>query len=323
MAERFLAGAMVVPFVLAAVAAPTEERAVVTTFTDPAIDESSGLVVEDGLFVTTNDSGDEGRVFAVDPRTGDTVGVTRWADDPTDVEALAPAGPGEVWVADVGDNLERRDAVQLARVPVGEGDREVDPTVYDLVYPDGPHNAETLLAHPATGELLVVTKELFGGRVFAVPRRLDPDAPNRLVELGDALAWATDGAFLPDGRHLVLRDYVRARVYTFPGLEEVATVPLPPQQQGEGLAVDDTGRIFLSSEGHEAPVLRFRLPDDVRALLDPPPASPAAEPEPDPLPDPAPVVEEETLRPGWPWVVAGLVGLGALGAVLLGRRRRR
>ena len=47
------------------------------TFRDPAIVESSGLVVADGLVVTTNDSGDTGRVFAVDPATGETVGRDR------------------------------------------------------------------------------------------------------------------------------------------------------------------------------------------------------------------------------------------------------
>ena len=66
-------------------------------FADPAITEASALVVQDGLFVTANDSGDTGRVFAVD-RSGATVGVTHWSDSATDVEALAPAGPGFVWV---------------------------------------------------------------------------------------------------------------------------------------------------------------------------------------------------------------------------------
>ena len=69
--------------------------------------------------VTTNDSGDSGRVFAVDPATGDTVGTTSWSPAPEDVEALAPAGPGHVWVGDIGDNRRARDSVQVLRVPVG------------------------------------------------------------------------------------------------------------------------------------------------------------------------------------------------------------
>ena len=79
MRERYLLGMTAVPFVVAALLpgallAGNE----VTQFEDPAeIVESSGLVVDDGLLVTTNDSGDCGRVFTVDPATGETVGVTR------------------------------------------------------------------------------------------------------------------------------------------------------------------------------------------------------------------------------------------------------
>ena len=107
---HLLLGAVVtVPFLLGAAAGvPDAADEVAFRFTDPDIVESSGLVAVDGLVVTTNDSGDSGRVFAVDPATGATVGVTRWATDPEDVEALAPAGPGHVWVADIGDNQHAR-----------------------------------------------------------------------------------------------------------------------------------------------------------------------------------------------------------------------
>lgn len=109
-------------------------------FTDPAIVEASALVVQDGLFLTTNDSGDSGRVFAVNG-SGATVGVTHWSADPLDTEALAPAGSGFVWVGDIGDNERSRASVEIARVPIGRGDRTVRPTTYRLTYPDGPADA--------------------------------------------------------------------------------------------------------------------------------------------------------------------------------------
>ena len=100
--RRVALGALVaVPFLLGAAAgAPGAADHPAFRFADPEIVESSGLVVlpgagrDAGLVVTTNDSGDSGRVFTVDPATGDTVGVTSWPTDPDDVEALAPAGPG-------------------------------------------------------------------------------------------------------------------------------------------------------------------------------------------------------------------------------------
>lgn len=223
-------------------------------FQDPAIVESSGLVVDGDLFVTVNDSGDRGRVFTVDG-SGATVGVTSWSPAPVDVEALAPAGPGEVWVGDIGDNTASRASVSVLRVPTGPGDRTVTPPSYALVYPDGAHDAETLLAAP-DGRLYVVTKDLAGGTVYAAPRQLSSDHPNRLEPVAAALPFATDGAFLPDGRHVVVRGYGSAAVSTYPGFREVAQLPLPAQRQGEAIAVGEDGWVHVSSEGEHTPVLR-------------------------------------------------------------------
>lgn len=254
---RVLLGLVAVPFLLGAAAAPTGHEHVEFSFQDDRITESSGLVaLGTGLFVTTNDSGDSARVFTVDDR-GRTVGVTTWGEQAHDVEALAPDGPGEVWVGDIGDNRASRDSIQVARVPVGRGDRRSDEPIYDLRYPDGSHDAETLLAGP-DGRLYVVTKGMFGGTVYAAPARLDPDRSNRLVRLADGiLPMATDGAVLPDGHHVLIRGYVGAVLYTFPGFERLSAVPLPAQPQGEGLAIATDGTIYLSSEGIGSDVLRL------------------------------------------------------------------
>ena len=235
MREKVAACALVVPFALGWLAAPSHPGDPVFRFQDNDIVESSGLVVEGGLFLTTNDSGDSGRVFAVDPDSGETVGVTRWSEDPTDVEALAPAGDRSVWVGDIGDNEAQRDSIEVTRVPVGAAEVTVDEPTYDLVYPEGAVNAESLLAQPRTGRLYVATKDVFGGALYAAPTRLDPDRANRLRRVGAVLPIATDGAFFPDGRHLILRDYSQAVVYTFPDLERVGSFRLPDQEQGEGI----------------------------------------------------------------------------------------
>ncbi len=255
---------------------PDRRGSVEFRFQDPAIIESSGLVVSDELFVTVNDSGDSGRVFVVDPADGRTVGVTTWSPDPVDVEAIAPAGPGEVWVGDIGDNAAARDSVTVARVPVGRGDLEVAVPTYELVYPDGARDAETLLMDPQ-GRLLVVTKGLLGGEVLRAPVRLDPDGPNLLRRVGTAVGVATDGAFFPDGRHLVVRTYTGATIYDYPGLEAVASFDLPAQNQGEGIAVAADGSVFVSTEGSGTPVLRVRVPARVQTVLaGPPTGSPSS-----------------------------------------------
>ena len=259
---------LAIPFVIGtAVGISAEHGEEVLAFQDPAVVESSGLVaLPGGLFVTTNDSGDSGRLFTVD-EAGGTVGVTTWTTEPDDVEALAPAGPGEVWIGDIGDNDSDRTSISVARVPVGPGDRAVDPATYELVYPDGAHDAEALLVHPRSGRTYVVSKVVFGGTVYEAPERLDAGQPNQLRELGPVAGLITDGAFFPDGRHLVLRTYTQALVYSFPELALVGEVELPAQRQGEGVAVLDGESLFLSSEGAEAPLLEVELPDDVREAM--------------------------------------------------------
>jgi hypothetical protein len=309
--ERLAAGLLAAPFVVGAVvgasAAGPAGGTEVCAFQDPAITEASGLVVTDGLFVTMNDSGDSARVFAVDPHTCRTVGVTRWHADAIDDESLAPAGrPGEVWVGDTGQNIATRPYITIAKVPVGRGDRDVPGEIHKLAYPDGRHDAETLIRNPVTGQLFIVSKE-FIGRIYAIPRHLGPGVTT--MKAGKTvLGLATDGAFFPDGKHVILRNYGQAAIYTWPALDRIATIDLPRQQQGEGIAVADDGRIYLDSEGIRAPVLELHLPADVRAAL----AGRAPTGRPAPAEDDAPV---------WPWLAGGAVVLA--GAVVVGVRRRR
>jgi hypothetical protein len=238
-------------------------------FTDPEIVESSGLVAlagtaTDGLVVTTNDSGDPGRVFTVDAATGSTVGVTSWSSEPTDVEALAPAGPGQVWVGDIGDNQAVRESVEVLRVPVGRGDVRATPATYELVYPDGPRDAEALIRHPVTGQLFVISKGVFAGTVYAAPVPLRADRPNRLVEVGEAPGIVTDATFLPGGGGVVMRTYSQAHLASFPSWEPVSSWELPAQDQGEGITVSGR-RLLISSEGARSQVLTVDLPPEAGA----------------------------------------------------------
>ncbi len=192
-------------------------------------------------------------------------------------------------------------------------------STYRLAYPGGATDAETLLAHPRSGRLYVVTKGVLGGQVLAAPRVLDPERTNRLRPLGRALALATDGTFLPDGRHVVVRDYTRAVVYTFPGLEQVGEVRLPEQQQGEGIAVDDDGRLLVSSEGLHAPVHAVDLPSRMASAVGgeddgATTASPSASPEPAPEPVPEPTADPAAARPD---TTSWLIGAGVMVAMVV------
>lgn len=264
---------LTVPFALSAASAESPpEPEVAFTVSDPRIVESSGLTAQEidgrALFTTVNDSGDEARVFTLDPETGRTVGVTTWSPRPRDIEALAPASDGHVWVGDIGDNRFNRASITLTRVPVGEGDRTASsPQRRELVYPDRPRDAEALLRHPETGQLFVVSKGVFGGQAYAVPQaEADASGPQELVLEADVPALITDGAFLPSGDFVLLRNYTHAHLLSYPSWEVLGSFELPAQPQGEGLAVSEAGEIFISTEGREKPVLRVELPPELQSL---------------------------------------------------------
>lgn len=288
-------------------------------FTDRSITESSGLVDAGSVVYTMNDSGAGPVLYAVDPRTGDTTATTTYSSsDVEDVEALAPAPGGAVWVGDIGDNLTRRDEVWVYRVTPGQPDAPR----FALTYPGPARDAETLLAHPVSGRLFVVSKSVFGGAVFAAPRSLEPGRSHRLRRFAQVPGLITDGAFFPDGRHVLLRGYGTAAVYTFPGFALRGRFTLPPQRQGEGISIGADGRILLSSEGSGAPVLALDLPAGVAASMadrSAAPATPAANAGGRPTTRQA---AEAASAATWAWAAGAALAAGLLVVALVGWRQR-
>lgn len=306
------------------------EHEVLFRFQDRAITESSGLVDAGDRVHTVNDSGSAPELFTVDAGSGETVEVTTYADEVEDVEALAPAPGGDVWVGDIGDNLERRDEVWVHRVTPG---RSEPAPRFGLRYPGGPRDAETLLAHPSTGRLFVVSKTVFGGVVYAAPRRLVAGEVHRLTPFARVPGLLTDGAFLPDGEHVLLRGYGAATVLTFPAFEVVGSFPLPSQRQGEGLSVGRDGRVLISSEGVGEDVLEVDLPGELAVATEGTSTAPDASSSPRPTADPQRTPDRSSGRPEadrigasdapWGWWAAGALGLGVLVVVLLLFTQRR
>lgn len=287
---------------------------------DPRITESSGLVDTDDAMFTVNDSGHDALLFRMDPGTGRTTRTIRFADRVVDVEALAPGRrPGVVWVGDIGDNRRERSHIDVYRVDVGSGAVEHR----ELRYPEGPRDAEALLV-TRDARVLVVTKGLSGEVYSAAP---GDDTMRRIARVGPVV---TDGALLPDQRHVLLRDYANLHLYTFPAFDHVASMRLPRQPQGEGLSVSPSGRVRISSEGTNQPVRDVRLSAQMRAALAPPSPTPTTTPSPTSTLDsqPAPSQQEDTADEAWPpWVWAGLL-LVPLALLLAGgfawaRRSRR
>ena len=309
---------------------PSPDAGPVFSFQDATIDESSGLVDAGSTVLSVNDSGDDAVVYVVDRASGETIGRTTYTDDEvTDVEAMAPGPDGTLWVGDIGDNPASRSSIAVYELPMPTpGDRSVDAERYVLVYEGGPRDAEALLVHPQTGRLYVVSKSLFAGKVYEAPQRLSAEKANVLRPVADAGGLVTDGAFFPDGRFVALRSYSNLTILAAQGWRNVQGMPLPDQNQGEGLAMTESGRsVLISTEGAGSDVLDVPLTKEILArIAEPTPAaSPAAEPSASPSPSASPPDDVTPSGDGNRWQVAGLAAgtLAVAGAAVILLRRRR
>ncbi|SFQ69812.1 hypothetical protein SAMN05421810_11385 [Amycolatopsis arida] len=131
------------------------------------------------------------------------VGLTHWADDYRPHSATRPDRPWRPDLVSPGGRSE----VTVYRVPEPATltSATVTPTTFTLRYPDGPRDAESLLVDPRTNRLYVASKRGSDGTLYQAPSPLRTDQPNVLTPVSAAPAYATDGAYSPDGTSYVLR----------------------------------------------------------------------------------------------------------------------
>jgi hypothetical protein len=244
---------------------------------DAPVDESSGLAASrtrPGVLFTHDDAGGDPVLYAVD-LDGRYLGSHRVRDASLeDWEDLSP-GPcpkdGEpcLYIGDIGDNDARRATivVYVVREPApGEDARRVDTWLGG--YPDGPRDAETLLVHPCTGDVYVVTKRDGGGTVYRWPTDRDAGTLERVGEVvvpdGGPI---TGGQFDADGDRVVLRTRGSLWGWSVATDAPAAHWDEPPvllgevdEEQGEGVAFMLGGGLITSDEGH--PLRLHHLPCD-------------------------------------------------------------
>lgn len=230
------------------------------TMRDDRITESSALASDTSgqLYWTANDSGSTGVVYGVGPN-GKVRGTLRYRAPVTDVEALA-VHENRLYVADIGDNTGSRSMVSVYYFlnPRANG-LTVTYNAYDFRYPDGAHDAETLLVDGA-GRLYIVTKGAEGG-IYAAPTKPSRDGVNELQKVGKAPGLVTDGVFLPGGRQIALLTYSSVVVLDAGTYKQVATATIPAQRQAESLAVDLGGTgLLVGSEGKNSKVYAMAVP---------------------------------------------------------------
>jgi hypothetical protein len=160
---------------------------------------------------------------------------------------------------------------------------------FTLRYPDGAHDAETLIVDPESGDFLIISKEI-SGEPSTVFRAAAPegDAPITMEDVGqidfksmtssvtppaDASPLVANLGFLPtggdisrDGNFIAVRTYATVWVWPRPGdaplweafNEPACEAPSEIEPQGETIAFDPDGRGYVTvSEGNNPPLHHF------------------------------------------------------------------
>jgi hypothetical protein len=335
---------------------PPQDRCAVT---DPELAELSGMVVDSSgggdAVVALADGGRRIELqrlgHALGPGAADCAitGTRRIDIDPYDAEDLARGPDGALWVADTGDNDERRETVAVIVVPARGA-----PALHRLRYPDGPHDAEALLVDP-TGRPVIVTKEIGSAGVYRTAGPPSGTGPTPLQLVGRLSLPASDteggpvgavgslvvtgAAASADGKVVALRSYTDAWLYPAPDgdpamalTEDPAPVrvPLPDEPQGEAIAFTPDGSLVSGSETRGGVRGVVRVVPGAAALVapagDPAVAGVSADPPGTAAPRPGAAAADGP-APDWlPAATGGAIAVGLLLVVTVAlalRARRR
>lgn len=256
------------------------------------IDESSGLAASkcsDDVFWTHNDSGDDAFIFAINSKGKKLATYKVKNAENTDWEDIAEYkdknGQCFLYIGNIGNNTRARTEFKIYRVKepsdFSKESSKKNPQMTEnseaikFSYPDLRHDAETLLVHPQTGDIYIITKRLTGAAgVYKLKSDYDKTNTNKLEKIADFSVPAvpegllTGGDISPDGRRLIICDYFGAYELILPEKtnnfddiwkENPNKIFVGQREQGEAIGYSADGKsIFTTSEKKNSPMIEVK-----------------------------------------------------------------
>ena len=258
------------------------------------INESSGIAASRcnaNAFWTHNDSGNSNIIYAFNQK-GEHLGAWRVAAaknyDWEDIAAFRDAnGECYLYIGDIGNNVRGRGEFTVYKVKepqISPSDKSADnknpettaaAEAIKITYPEMRHDAETLLVHPETSDIYVITKRLSGvAGVYKLAANFALDKTNTLEKIADFAVPAVPNGFLTggdiatDGKRIVICDYFNAYEIKLPekakNFDEIwrqkpNVIKLGERAQGEAVAYSTDGNsIFATSERKNSPIIKVK-----------------------------------------------------------------
>ncbi len=267
------------------------EPRIIGTIASSDVNESSGLAAskcQPDVFWTHNDSGSGPVIYAFNSKG---VHLGAWTvpgalnKDWEDMAAFKDKnGQCYVYIGEIGNNERSKGEFRIYRVkeptisPAGASSNKKKPLETEEAdwmkwsYADTQQDAETLLVHPETGEIYILTKTLTGA---AGVYKLDPDFASGKTSTAKRIAdfsttgipngLVTGGSISPDGKYVIICDYFSGYELTLPGssrdFDEIwkqkpTVVNLGERKQGEAVSYSSDGNsIFATSEKKNSPII--------------------------------------------------------------------
>ncbi len=259
------------------------------------INESSGLAAspcQPNVLWTHNDSGDGPYIFAIDS-SGANLGTWKVQDAVnTDWEDLAPFkdtnGQCFLFIGEIG-NTEKAERTEHKIYRVKEplvsqqfansNRNNAAPTepadTLTFRYSDASHDAESLLVHPRTGDIYILTKHR--NKPSSI-YQIKPDFSTGGVTVAQKISeiavpaipngFLTGGSISPDGTRVILCDYAAAYELSLPSgaanFDEIwkqkpLAIDLGSRKQGEAISYNADGTsIFATSEKRGSPLIEVK-----------------------------------------------------------------
>lgn len=234
--------------------------------------EASGLAwsrTNPGKIWAHNDSGHASLLFLLDASTGEVLAKYRIAGaaniDWEDMEVVGDHTGSTIYVADIGDNDQKRSFYKIYRLPEPTYDPQhygqtvtIDADVVThlpFTYPDGSHNAESFLVDPFSGDFYIVTKSGERSALFVWPFPQHPEEV--LLKAGEfGFREASAATCSPDGLRVLIKNrqdifyWIRASGETMLEMlaREPVKAPYAGEPQGEAVCFDTLNNYFTLSE---------------------------------------------------------------------------